>query len=103
MKNYFKVLAVALIAVFTMNYSLNAQSKSDAEVTFSVSIDCNNCVKKIEANIPFEKGVKDLKVDLEAKTVWIKYQSDKTTKENLAKAIEKLGYSAKEIKAEKKK
>lgn len=103
MKNYLKVLTVALVALFALSFTVNGQNKNEAEVTFSVSMDCQNCVKKIEANLPFEKGVKDLKVSLDTKTVWIKYQSDKTTKEQLGKAIEKLGYTAKEIKPEAKK
>lgn len=33
-----------------------------------------------------------MKVSLDEKTVWVKYDSGKTTKEKLAAAIEKLGY-----------
>ena len=51
-----------------------------------------NCVKKVQENIPFEKGVKDLKISLDDKTVWVKYDPGKTTREKLAAAIEKLGY-----------
>ena len=69
-------------------------------MTFSVNVDCPACVKKLESNLPFEKGVKDLKVSLENQTVWFKYQADKTTKENLAKAIEKFGYKVSEIQKE---
>ena len=35
------------------------------EVTFLVHLHCANCVKKVQENIAFEKGVKDLKVTLE--------------------------------------
>jgi copper chaperone CopZ len=38
--------------------------------------------------------VKDLTVNLEKKTVHIVYNPQKTTEENLKKAIEKLGYTA---------
>ena len=53
-----------------------------------------NCslINKIRENLPFEKGIKDLKVTLADKTVWIKYATKKTTKEQLASAITKLGY-----------
>ena len=47
---------------------------------------------KVRENLPFEKGVKDLKVTLADKTVWVKYSPKKTTKEQLAAAINKLGY-----------
>ena len=46
-------------------------------------------------NVAFEKGVKDLKVDLEKQTITIKYDAAKTNPEKLAAAIEKLGYKAK--------
>jgi copper chaperone CopZ len=56
---------------------------------------CHNCKAKIEKNIPWEKGVKDLQVDLEEKTVTIIYNPQKTTEEKLQKAIEKLGFICK--------
>ena len=71
--------------------------KGEAEVTFSVNIDCPNCQKKVESKLPFEKGVKDMKVSLEKHEVWILYQTDKTDKEKLIAAIKKIGYEAKEI------
>ena len=62
------------------------------EVTFLVHLHCENCVKKVQENIAFEKGVKDLKVSLEDQTVAIKYDAAKTSEETLKAAIEKLGY-----------
>ena len=62
------------------------------EVTFIVHLHCANCVKKVEENIAFEKGVKDLKVSLDDQTVYIKYDSAKTSEETLKAAIAKLGY-----------
>lgn len=65
-----------------------------SDVTFVTSIHCKKCVNKIEENLSFEKGVKDLKVNLNDKTVYIKYDGKKTDVEKLAKAINKLGYTA---------
>ena len=45
--------------------------------------------------------MKDLKINLEERTIWMKYDSSKTDKVKLAKAIEKLGYAAKEIEGKK--
>lgn len=78
------------------------KGKNEAEVTFSVPIDCPNCKKKLEAKLPFEKGVKDLEIDLENQTVWFLYQTNKTDKARLVKALDKLGYKAVEIKKEEK-
>lgn len=62
------------------------------EVTFLVYLHCENCVKKVQENIAFEKGVKDLKVSLEDQTVALKYDAGKTSEETLKTAIEELGY-----------
>ncbi len=66
------------------------------DVTFNVHLHCANCVKKVEENIAFEKGVKGLEVSLENQTVAIKYDAAKTSEEILKKAIEKLGYPVSE-------
>lgn len=67
--------------------------KSDKEtITFDVSMTCENCQKRIEKNIAFERGVTDMKIDLEKKTVKIEFKKSQTTVEKLKAAIEKLGY-----------
>jgi copper chaperone CopZ len=53
-------------------------------------------VKKVQENIAFEKGVKDMKVSLADQTVMLKYDSAKTSAEKLKAAIEKLGYKVNE-------
>ncbi len=61
------------------------------EVTFNAHVHCAGCVKKIQENISFERGVKDLHVCMEDQIVYIKYDSSKTNEEILRNAIEKLG------------
>lgn len=96
MKRVTQIIFTIVALVMFFNTMLPAQDKKskNAEVTFSVNMDCKNCVKKLEAKLPFEEGVKDLKVDLDTHTVWFVYSTEKTNKEKLAKAIEKLGYTA---------
>lgn len=103
-----KARIIILLTVFVMAFSVDAsaQKKSkDAyveEVTFATSIDCPNCAKKCNATLPYEKGIKDCKVDLESKTIYFKFDTRKTSREKLAKAIEKLGYTATETETVKK-
>lgn len=61
-------------------------------VTFSVSMHCENCVKKITENISFGKGVKGLEISLEDKKVEITYDPAKTDADRLAETIRSLGY-----------
>ena len=58
-----------------LSYTVNAKDlKGDkkSEVTFLVSMTCENCQKRIENKMSFEKGVTDLDVNLPQKTVTIK-------------------------------
>lgn len=71
--------------------------KKTETVTFKVSMHCKNCANKITENISFVKGVEDLKVSLDQKTVTITYNPAKTDETTLQKAIEKLGYSAEKV------
>ena len=64
------------------------------QVVFATSIHCANCSKKVQENISFEKGVKDLKVDVPTKQVTVTFNTAKTDTTKLKKAINKLGYSA---------
>ena len=74
--------------------ALKAPKGEIRTVVFDTKLHCKNCVNKVNENISFEKGVKELKVDLEAQTITIKYDSSKTSEEKLAAAINKLGYPA---------
>lgn len=82
----------ALMAFAVSSYAGPKKKAELKEVTFNVHLHCANCVKKVQENISFEKGVKDLHVCLEDQIVYIKYDSAKTTEETLKAAVEKLGY-----------
>jgi copper chaperone CopZ len=91
-----KQILIIAAALLMLNFSANAQTKKNdkiSEVKFDVSMHCENCKQKIEKNIPFEKGVKDLEVNLNDKTVLVKFDNKKTDAEKIKAAIEKLGYT----------
>ena len=64
------------------------------QVVFATNIHCANCGKKVQENIAFEKGVKDLSVSVEDKTVTVTFNPAKTDTLKLKAALKKLGYSA---------
>lgn len=74
--------------------SVKAPKGEIKTVVFSTDLHCQKCVNKINDNLAFEKGVKDLKVDLKTHTITVKYDTSKTSVEKLAAAIKKLGYTA---------
>ena len=93
------LLFMVMMCVALVGFDASAQKQEEKknnkeQVVFDVSMTCENCKKKIERNLPFEKGVSDMKVDLPAKTVMVVYQTNKTDLEKLQKAFEKLGYTA---------
>lgn len=67
------------------------------EVIFHAHLHCNSCVKKVQENIAFEKGVKGLEVSLEKQTVAVKYDAAKTSVETLKAAIQKLNVPVKSV------
>lgn len=87
----------AIIILFAITFSVNAQqkAKSTESVTYKTSIDCQECVDKIMTNLPQEKGIRDVKCDLETKEVTVVYQKTKNNPEEIKKSLEKLGYTAK--------
>lgn len=69
-------------------------------VVFRSTVECRGCQEKVMGNIPFEKGVKDVAVDLPEKTITIVFDDAKTDTLTLATSIRKLGYGAKVIRYE---
>lgn len=69
-------------------------------VVYASNVECKNCEKKVLENIAFEKGVKDVKVDLGEQTVTVVFDQAKTDTCTLAKALRKLGYAAQVAKYE---
>ena len=92
MKKSIIIIMTALMAFAVSSFAGPKKKVELKEVTFSVHLHCANCVKKVQENIAFEKGVKDLHVCLEDQIVALKYDSAKTSEDALKAAIEKLGY-----------
>ncbi len=94
---------IAVVVMTTLPLIVNGQQKdtqNDSKtetVKFSASITCENCVNTIMNGLPKEKGVKDVKTDIPAKTITVVYQKDKNSPEQIKRSIEKLGFTAKLI------
>ena len=64
-------------------------------VIFDVDLHCQACITKIEKNIAFERGVKDLVCNLDEKTVVVTYDPAKTDIKRLQAAFAKINKPAK--------
>jgi len=102
--NFFKLVAITIVfamstfSVFSQeNQKVKKTEKNSKElrtVCFKSNLHCNSCVNDVKENITYEKGVKDLKVNLDKNEITITYKADKTSEEELSNAINKLGYKA---------
>lgn len=70
------------------------------KVVYASTVDCVGCKKKVMENISFNRGVKDVSVDLLAQTVTIVFDESKTDTVILGGALRKLGYGAKIVQYE---
>ena len=90
--------AGTLVTETSVSSQVFKKSKAEIkEVVFHAHLHCNSCVKKVQENIAFEKGVKGLEVSLEKQTVAVKYDAAKTSVETLKAAIQKLNVPVKSV------
>ena len=93
-----KIVLMCLVALFGIGIA-NAQEpkkgdKQSVTVEFVTDIDCAGCAKKVTNTIPYEKGVKDVQVDVPTKIVTVTYDPAKTNNETLVKAFAKIKIKA---------
>lgn len=100
-----------LFLVFTMVMTLglgnaSADNKKDLKgvttTIFTTNLHCEGCVKKVMNNIPFKKGVKDVKVDIKSKDITVSYDSKKSSDAKIIEYFDKIDITAKVKKAAKK-
>lgn len=86
-----RLITILLIACMSVGAWARGERKT---VVFDVDVHCQGCITKIEKNIAFEKGVKDLLCSLEDKTVTIVYDPEKTDVKRLQEAFAKINKKA---------
>ena len=100
-----KIIALfAILAMFAGVATAAPKEKVEkkvATVVFTTDLDCHHCAQKVLNTIPYEKGIKDVQVDVPTKTVTVKFDVAKNTIEGLTKAFESI--KVKVFKAEEKK
>ena len=92
-----KMLLMLALAACSLNGAL-AKDLKKVVLTTTPQMSCHNCENKIKNNIRFEKGVKEIETNLDAQTVTVTYDADKTNVESLIAGFKKIGYTATEAK-----
>ena len=76
-----KIIMLCLLAVMGFGVAdAVAQKKSDAQfktTVFLTDVDCETCAKKIDNSLPYQKGVKEVKVDVSTRKVTVTYDATK--------------------------
>lgn len=85
---------ISLTLTLLLSVCLMAADKRQT-VIFDVDIHCQGCITKIEKNIAFERGVKDLVCNLDEKTVTVTFDPSKTDINRLKAAFAKINKPAK--------
>jgi Copper chaperone len=103
MKKILVVMCCMLFAIAMVSAQDSKKKDKKQTTKFLVeSISCDNCIKSIEKNIAFEKGVTDIKCELKTKTVEVTYNTDKSSDEKLIAAFKKINRDAVVVKDDKK-
>ena len=87
-------IALALIGMLFVTALQAQNSENYKQVTFQTNGTCQSCKNKIENNIAYEKGVKEVNFDLATGKVRITYNKKKTDPQKLQTAIRALGFTA---------
>ena len=94
-KVLFMALAVATACV--------AKDIKTVVLTTQPQMHCTGCEQKIKNNIRFEKGIKDIRTNVDEQTVTIEYDADKTNVEAIIAGFKKINYEASEVNKDTKK
>lgn len=83
------ILLLALVPLVAIQAKPNKQT-----VVLYCDLHCQGCCDKIMKNIAFEKGVKDIRFDMEQQAVTVTFDANKTDVPTLQKAFAKIGKPA---------
>ena len=91
------ILGFVVKAVLTLSILGFSQTGNTEVLKVKTSAVCGMCKDRIEKGLAFEKGIKDVVLDVDTKIATITYKPKKTTPEKIRLAISKLGYDADEV------
>lgn len=102
MKKIMMILAMlAVVAGVATAAPKQKAEKKIATVVFTTDLDCHHCAQKVLNTIPYEKGIKDVQVDVPTKTVTVKFDEAKNSVESLTKAFESIKVKVVKVEAKK--
>ena len=94
------ILLVVFACMTSVGFAQKPKKAEKKKETVTVRLDemCNNCVKKINSYIAFEKGITGLDINPEEMSVNVTYWADKTDTTKLKNAFTKVKLNVEEMK-----
>lgn len=89
--------SLLLLAMAIFSISVYAKEIKELVVTTTPPMHCENCEKKIQGNLRFEKGVKKVETNVAEQKVTVTYDADKTTPAKIEEGFKKIGYNVKAV------
>ncbi|MEI6576476.1 MAG: heavy metal-associated domain-containing protein [Bacteroidota bacterium] len=104
-KEYFKKYKKWIIAGYIVKFLITATiigfaqqpSKKFDEIQIKTSLMCKMCKERITNGLIYEKGIKDVTIDIPTKVVTVKYNTKQTSPDIIREKISKMGYDADKI------
>ena len=95
------VICAALLMGTSAVMADNKPEKKTVTTVFCTDIDCDHCKAKVMNTIPFEKGIKDVQVDVPTKKITVTYDPSKNSDDGLVRAFAKIKVKAEAEKEQK--
>ncbi|MDD2963786.1 MAG: heavy metal-associated domain-containing protein [Bacteroidales bacterium] len=95
-------ISLLVMLMFSTITLAQAQNKKGTELKIKTSAQCGMCKDRIEKAMAYEKGVFESDLNLEDKTLTLRYNPKKTSPEKIRKALNDVGYDADDTKADQK-
>jgi periplasmic mercuric ion binding protein len=96
-----KGIIMILITMSVLLFSGFILADKYLEIKIKTSAVCGMCKDRIEQGLAFEKGIKDVSLDVDTKIATVKYNPSKINPDAIRKLISALGYDADSIPANK--
>ncbi|WP_421870944.1 heavy-metal-associated domain-containing protein [Marinoscillum sp.] len=98
-----KTKIITSLSLFLLSLAVLAQKEpvkvdKGYKVEIKTSAVCEMCKEAIESDLVFEKGVKEVNLDVDSKILTVVYNEKKTDPLTIRKRVAKVGYNADNVK-----
>ena len=85
-----KSLIISIGLVFLFSNGSYSQDKKTIELKIKTSAVCGKCKDRIEKGMAYEKGIKDINLDVDTKIATVRYNPLKTTPAGMVIVVPEL-------------